>query len=812
MTRTLFAPTFSAIGAMLAVSAATAGPVDSPEESEASGRNGTINEVVVTARKRQESILKVPVVVTAVSADQLEHLQVTEISDLPKLVPGLITGGNLLSIGTQIALRGVGTSSSDPGVDQSVSLNIDGLSLGNGLAFQSGMFDLQQIEVLKGPQALFYGKSSPGGVIALRTADPTDTFELSTRAGYEYEARQGRGEVIVSGPLSETLKGRFAGMYTAGDGYFKNEAVAVPLTGAVDPAYDRESRPRSYLMRGTLLWNPVSQFSARLKVNAVNDKFVDAELAQLSSCPQGAGFAPVGVPFIGGDNCRLDREIRVVYMNPASFPGITNGGIPYLENKQQYGTLELNYDFTPQLSLTSTTAYYRLRSSSLVNTSHTTAAAPTLAVWNSFARHELTEELRLNSDFASPVNFTAGAFYQDGDVLDRVTLQGNTSYGPQIGAIKTDGSTLVNIKAYSVFGQVRWKILDQLELAGGARWTDEQRDEDNFNYTTGQFYAVANPEIEAKNTSPEITLTYTPTDDFTIFAAYKKAFKSGSFSIATPTLPGADNSFGDEKVKGGEVGVKSRFLDRRLLANIAVYDYDYEGLQVGAVEPTSATTGTPVIRTVNAGSARTYGVDFDVAYRPEQVQGLGLNGSVNWNHGRYGTLNNVPCYSGQTIALLCNQLLNPNTGLFTAQDLSGTRLIRAPDWQMTFGFDYELPISNDLTMVFSNNNNYSSRYVTFLAEGRPNSDNYQKSFVKSDVSIALRGPEKRWEVALIGKNVGDKITTGNCSPSNFSGGLFFTNPTTGGATSSAISEVGCYTDSGRAVWLRLSWNPYGASN
>jgi outer membrane receptor protein involved in Fe transport len=213
---------------------------------------------------------------------------------------------------------------------------------------------------------------------------------------------------------------------------------------------------------------------------------------------------------------------------------------------------------------------------------------------------------------------------------------------------------------------------------------------------------------------------------------------------------------------------------------------------------------------VNAGSARTYGVDFDVTFRPEQVRGLGLNASVNWNHGRYTSLDNVPCWSGQTIARGCNQFLNPVTGLYQAQQLSGTPLIRAPDWQSTFGFDYELPVSNNLELVFTNSNQYSSKYVTFLAVGRPNDDNYQKSFIKSDVSVALREQGNRWEVALIGKNIGDKFTAGNCSPSNYSGGLFFTNPTTGGPTSSALAEVGCYTEAGREIWLRVTYTPFGA--
>src|SRR5205085_768240 len=108
-----------------------------------------------------------------------------------------------------------------------VSLNVDGLSLSNGLAFGSGMFDVSQVEVLKGPQALFYGKSSPGGVISLRTADPTDQLEVIGRVSYEFEGREPRGEVIVSGPLSPSLGARVAASYSNGEGWFRNFAVPI---------------------------------------------------------------------------------------------------------------------------------------------------------------------------------------------------------------------------------------------------------------------------------------------------------------------------------------------------------------------------------------------------------------------------------------------------------------------------------------------------------------------------------------------------------------------------------------------------------
>lgn len=825
-------------------------------------------DIIVTARKRQESILKVPVVVTAVTGEQLTTTQVTTITDLPRLVPGLVISGNLLSIGPQVTIRGVGTSSFDPGVDQSVSLNIDGLSLGQGLAFGSAMFDVGQVEVLKGPQALFYGKSSPGGVISLRTADPTDKFELIASAAYEIEAREARGELVVSGPLSPTVKARLAAMYSKGEGYFINNAVPVAGTGAVAPTNSRNPQPKNFVVRGTLLWNPSDSFSARLKVNHANDRAENAELKQLSNCPEGAagvtfgsGLVP-GIPaapnfltpvdpirFIGSDNCKYDRYAAQVYLDPAAFPGVPNGGVPYLENEQNFGTLELNYDLTPDLSLTSTTAYYKLKSSSSVNPTLTAGSAPLFGVTNRFSRREFTQELRLESDFSSPLNFTLGAFFEDGQLRDRVRFIRNIRFGalsPQIvgqpflsyfDILNDDRESTVDIKTYSVFGQLRYKISPQLELAAGVRWSDETRTLDVFDFNNNVFNIPGAPSqvnitpllkpgstrVHASNASPEATLTWTPTDDVTVFGSYKKGYKSGSFSVAVPAAAGGDKKFNDERVEGYEIGLKSRFIDRSLLANLAWYDYRYNGLQVGVIE--GFANGSPVINTRNSGAARTYGIDLDLQYRPQGVEGLSINASLNWNRANYKQLDTLGCYPNQTVAQGCNlnpvpvtpTATNPATVRYLAQNLNGAQMIRAPEWSGNFGFSYEFPVTSGWKLQFNNNNQFSSRYPSYLANGRPTRadtglpDNLQPSYFKFDAGLALRSEDNRWEFAVIGKNLGDKLVASNCSASNTQGGGVFGGESSGFPTQQGqvgFAEALCFPDGpGRSVWLRVTFRP-----
>ena len=769
-------------------------------------------DIIVTARKRQESILNVPVVETAIPKEQLQRLQTVDVKDLATLVPGLTIGHAQVAVGTLVAIRGIGTISSDPGVDASVSLNIDGLSLANGIAFNSGLFDLQQVEVLKGPQALFYGKSSPGGVISLRTADPTDRFEIIANASYEFEARTPREEVIVSGPVTDELKLRLAAMYQTSDGYFHNTAVAAPGTGAVTPTNRRDPSSTDYVIRGTALWTPSPEFSARLKINFVKDDVINSSTSQTADCPNGPNFAPLGIPFIVGSGCTLDRQLAVVYLDKSVFKTANFDGVPRTDQIQSYGSLELNYDPVSRVTLTSTTAYYRLLQSSFFNATNSSSAGPAIGLSGEFGRRAFTEEVRATSDFTSSFNFTLGALYENGSFFNMPSLLGNTTY--KLPAVLFTIREAVGVRTYSGFGQLRWKFLPGLELAAGGRFTDETRHETANNFTTGVNVPVplGVDRIHSANFAPEVTLTYKPAELITLFASYKRAFKSGSFSFGGAPSPGEDDSFGDERVRGGEGGVKSRLFDQQLALNVAGYYYNYYGLQVGAIEP--ARNGLATTRTFNAGAARSYGVDLDAAYRPHAITGLNIRAAANWNHARYLVLNNIPCYSGQTIAAGCNTLpdanpthVDPATGqrLFTAQNLAGTPLVRAPQWQLSGGFDYEVPLRNDLTVVFTNNLTYSSKFVRFLAVSRPNNDQYQPAFAKVDLGVSLRGQD-RWELSLIGKNITDKVIGANCNASTSSTGVLLGSAISGGTSPGrfGVSEEACNAEQGRELVVRAS--------
>jgi iron complex outermembrane recepter protein len=801
---------------LLAATACGSALIPEFAKAQAQPAQNMLSEIIVTARKRQESILNVPVVEVALPQAQLERLQFQDLRNLNARVPGLQIGESNLSVGTQVSLRGIGTNTLNAGVDQSVSLNLDGLQLTQGLAYGSAMFDVGQVEVLKGPQALFYGKNSPGGVISVRTADPTDAFELIGRYGHEFEARENRGELIFSGPVNDQLRLRLATLWYQSDGFFFNKGFATPGLGGQTPLSSREPNDKGYVVRGTAIWRPMEVFDARVKINLTHDRQDEAGKEQFVSCPEGAVAVPgFGIPFLGnGEDCKQDRIVRVIDMDPRYYPGIPNNGIPYADTTQQFGTVELNWRPSPDVTITSTTGYYDVRNSGLINAQFSTAAGPTFAASNRYSRHDFTQELRLNTEFDGAWNVTAGGFMQDAEVRNRTAIGSNTAIG--LPPLLLDGSHKLQIKSYSAFGQARWEVIPTLEVALGARWTHERRSDEAFNFF-GAFVGpvpLANPSISSDNLSPELTLTYTPTDNITVFGSLKKGFKSGSFDITTFVLPDQDNSFGDERVKGGEIGLKSRWFDRRLSLDLAFYDYRYEGLQVGVSRSVEA-GGIPFVQTLNAGSARVYGVDFDAAYRPEQIEGLELHTYVEWNQARFKSLDGVPCWGGMLVSEGCNQVFDPtlNGGLggFTGSSMSGYPLQRAPDWQVSFGLSYERPLPNGMSIVLANENQYSSKYLTVLGASRE--DFYQKEFFKTDVNLSLRGKDERWELALIGKNLGNELTRDNCSAFNqqnsFLGGQITGSPTTGSDRGPAgQDEVACFLSRGREVWVRMTYRPF----
>ena len=801
-----------------------------------------LEEVIVTARKRDESIMKVPATTTVFSQDALEQYAINDVKSVADQTPGLNFSNGPLASGVMVSMRGVGSGTSNAMVDQSVALVADGVQLTQGLAFAAATFDLAQVEVLKGPQALFFGKAAPAGVISVTSADPGEEFELIARVGYESEAEEDLAEIIISAPLSDTLGVRLAAQTTDSNGYWTNNAQPQTLPdlspfggpplnlilgnlGAAEVTHKEFPKTERTIARATVVWEPSDKFKARLKYSMSDMETLGyGGEPQLVDCPDGTGslFAALGISFIGGQTCKADDEVNFSYFNPATTPMAYNGGVPYMDQEQSISMLELNYDLGNGLTVTSVTGQYSLEQSALLNGNLSTQTGSIFGIQSAIDRDDFTQELRLTSDYDGDVNFVVGAFYHSGEVDYTSSLPVNLAYNslfPILGSPTQLPPVLglsyhkVDTTARSLFGQVLFKAAPDVEIGVGARWTSEKRDHAATNGLPKLLglapinlpIALADPDISSNNLSPELSITYTPSDDLTVFGNIKQAFKSGSFDIGGTPGNGDDKSFDDERIRGGELGVKARLLDGAMALNVSVYNYSYDDLQVESREFDPA-NGVVGVRTTNAASATIQGMDLDVAYAVPSVAGLTLTGAINWNVSEYDEFNNATCWDGQLQSEGCN-IDKDGDGVGDAQSLSGAPLLRAPEWMATFGLDYERSLASGMSMRLGLNANYSDSYS---ASSTNIPAAYQDSYVKTNASVALSGADNRWTIELIGRNLGDEYTWGNCAPSTYANTFIFgkgpgvegTGTVAGGP--GGKPETACYVERGRSVQARLT--------
>ena len=279
-------------------------PAARAEQAQAEpAQQGGIGDIIVTARKRQETTQDVPVSVVAISAERMQQYDLSSLERVAAQTPSFSIGRTPSGSGATLVLRGIGSNTTSIGLEQSVAVIVDGAYYGQGRTINEGFFDLGRMEILKGPQALFFGKNATAGAVSITTADPGDELEIIARAGYEFTAQQVYGEAIVSSPLSETLGIRVAARASKQfDGYYRqvgtaqpyptidrtSMAVPGPTTIHVsDPAGD--GRAKEAYMRGTLKWEPSETFTALLKANyGINENNNPSAGSVVYYCPTGA--------------------------------------------------------------------------------------------------------------------------------------------------------------------------------------------------------------------------------------------------------------------------------------------------------------------------------------------------------------------------------------------------------------------------------------------------------------------------------------------------------------------------------------------
>ncbi|WP_219894960.1 TonB-dependent receptor [Aquisediminimonas profunda] len=717
-------------------------------------------DIVVTARKQSERVSDVPIAIQAMSSEQIERYATTTFSSLATQVPGLSIGNSSSPNSAVVNLRGIGSGTSSATLDQAVSVNLDGLQVSQGNLLRLGFHDLERIEVLKGPQALFYGKNSPGGVISLVSANPGREFEASLRTGYEAYAGQKFVEAMVSAPLADGLGIRIVGYAADQSGWFRNVAP--------NSSHKKLGDRRDYFFRGTLRYESGS-FDNTLKVSyAQSDNHSgQANSAQMFACPLGRPFFETAIPALP---CKLDRftvdsdsSAAAQAANPL-IKGPTKGA------QRQVAVIDsANLQVGDALSLASVTTYYY--GTDLYNNNVSWTTLTLIPAYDKNRTRQFTQEVRATSSYDGPVNFMAGGFYQRNKFRDHglVLLDMGAAFFQVPNGIPITyyhQITDLDTEAYSVFGQVTFQVASKVDFNIGGRYSHEVKKISATAVDAGLVDAVTGPITYPKprssydNFSPEMTLRYKPTEDLMLYGTYRHGFVSGGYVTGPDRAP-----YNQSNVKGGEVGAKGLLLDRQLKFDVAAYSYKYNGLQLSAFDG-----ATLAYKITNATGGKSYGVDLAMEFRPQAVPGLSLRGSLAWNHARYGDFRTAACYTGQTPAQGCNlnPVVNPFTGIsaFQSQDLSGRRLLRAADWFGNIGATYESEISGGKTLSLSADAAYKSSYQPML-EMDPRAN--QKSSWLFNASIALRASNNAWEAALIGKNLTNVLRVSEANAAGLTG-------------------------------------------
>lgn len=810
LTRAALAASISAVAfasPAMAQTDPTAVQTDSEVDSPPPVREGGLSEIIVTARKKAESAQDIPVAVTAFAPEQIQRYDISSVERIAASTPNLQVGKATTGSGAQITLRGIGTPASALGIESSTAIIVDGVYYGNGRILNEGFFDLARIEVLKGPQALFFGKNATAGVISITTADPTDQFEGSTRAGYEFRAKRAFVEQIISGPLTDTISARLAvrGAKMWG-GYTTNYATDQSLTftdldtgntfTTVGPASARKSpQEKEFTGRASIKFEPSSAFSSVTKASYSYNRANDPGWNNIVfSCPTGFSTLMPGVP--------CERKWKV-YHNDA--PREVGEVFPYAYENGKVGatyksfqiTNNSNYDLG-DVVLTAVLNYQNQRNRWFSDSDYqqriTQIYVGSFEKWKAFSG-----EFRAQTQYDGPLNAMVGVLYQDSSLLaDQNVLFGNVlksnedpinRYMAFSKFSTTDGETI------SPFAQAVWNPIREIELAGGVRYTHETKDSYFIHpyIRPGIAYQELVP-INTKQTftdwTPEVTLAYKPTRELNVYFGYKAGYKSGGFSnestLTNASLP-ADLDFEPEKAKGFEGGVKATVAENQLRLNLALYSYKYTDLQVDFFE-----AQTFRFVTGNAGSARTKGVEFSFEFAPRAVPELSLHGSANYNDARYLEFR-APCVTGQTPAQGCTLTSNAFDGTL-GQDLAGVRMAMAPKWTGSLGFAYEAPLSSGLSLGLSSDARYSSGYN---ASPFNNPIATQDKYVNLDASLFLRS-DAGWELGLIGKNLTNQFVVSGAldAPSTGSG--------TGTAAGKLADQRG-YANTPRTVQLQVTY-------
>ncbi|MFK4792458.1 TonB-dependent receptor [Sphingobium sp. ZW T5_29] len=646
--------------------AASANSAPTGAQLDSSGQG--LKDIVVTARRRSESAQTVPVAVSVASAESLEQHQVLNAYQLVNLTPSLQTRSTNQQAGAvNFTIRGVGTSVFGPQVEQSVGIVIDDVVMSRPQLGNIQFFDLERVEVLRGPQGMLFGKNAAAGLINIVTAQPRlNQSEFLANVLYGNTTAPGNGNVAtlqVAGntPLSSNAALRLSAFVTRQDAFVKDIALRQNLGNT------------AYGGRLKLLWEP----SDALRLTLAGDY-------QRSNGP-GEGVLVRRFSAPGGLIEAVDASNGIV-ASPRNTTMATD--VRNENDSTVYGvSLKAEWDIGGGYTLTNVLAHRRSRMRTSIDTDTTTADLFNTNT-GGLTRRQTTEELRLTSPSEGRFSYQLGFFYLD--LLAREYLLQGANLGIPIivpGLSNFGGYADGNspTKSYAGFFEGQYKLSDNLRVTAGARYT---HDDIRYHISLSSpasvigLYGPAfslDRRVKENNLSYRLGLDYSISPDVLAYATYTRGYKGPTFDqlSGSPVNPEIPKSF--------EVGVKSTLFDRKLRLNLAIFDTTFSGFQTQAQRPGTAAGFT----TLNAGKLKSRGVELEFTALP--FEGLTISGGTTYNDTEYRNLSGVPCYTGQPAGTSGTNVCLPNG----TTDVSGNQLENAPKWTSTITARYEHPVSSN---------------------------------------------------------------------------------------------------------------------
>lgn len=657
----------------------------------------TIEEIIVTAQKRDQNLQDVPISITALTNATLERRNIEDVLDVAYKTPGVV--GALQAGVPSFVIRGIGTNDFGSAADPAVGIYLDGVYTARTVASLIGLYDAERIEVIKGPQGTLFGRSAAAGAISIVSTQPNETLSFSAKLEYgNYDHTRVLASANV--PLSDTVFLRVAALSHQRDGYIENKLNGDEL-GDVD---DRG-------VRAALRMVPTDALDITFSADYIKSETLGVGLKSATI----GGFPGVDMSKFG--------DVAHDIIDPVS------------ELENMGAALHVGFDLTDQFSLTSITAYREYEFTIIEDDD---GSFVELLATGTLPEESQTFSQELRLDWVGEgISWMLGASYFQEDISVDGIARSNLDvlFGPGSGGSFDERSySSGEYTSYSVYADVTVDLSERTTLIAGLRWSYDEKDFELFvppnpaigvNLLFGGVNPRANLEEDWDSVQPRVVLQYRPNESVMTYLSAARGYKPGGFGSFE-----LQPAFDPEYVWNYEAGVKSSMADGTLQLNAALFYYDYEDLQV-------TTQVGLALQTTNASEASGQGAELEMRWLP--LPQFSLSASVAYLKAEYDKF-----LQGE---------LDPFTFLPVTTDRSGNTLTRAPEWQYNLGAEYDINLGDFGNLTIGAEYVFQSEVFFHAANNRFRS---QDDYGLLGARIALRAPDEKWQVSLFGENLLDE--------------------------------------------------------